>query len=189
MSQGPLTCRNDFHGGGTFSTHGIPLVALPSFPRGFMPPKDEVLQSGFGVLVAQTARQWRRAVDRQLAPFGLTEATWLPLLHVSRAPSRMRQKELAASLSLDGSSVVRLLDALEALDLIRRQEEGDDRRAKTIVLTGFGRSTAVSVERSVRKVRQEALGGLHDAELAAAHGVLMDICEALALWEKRHETL
>src|SRR5579864_8685966 len=89
----------------------------------------------FGTLIALTARQWRRAVDRRLQPFGLTEATWLPLIHLARAPVPPRQKDLAASLVLDGSSVVRLLDALETAGLIERREETTDRRAKTIGLT------------------------------------------------------
>ena len=44
----------------------------------------------------------------------------------------MRQKDLAAALGLDGSSVVRLLDALETSGHIERREEGKDRRAKKI---------------------------------------------------------
>src|SRR5579862_2094807 len=94
------------------------------------------LRDGFGSLVARAARQWRRAVDRRLQPFGLTEATWLPLIYVARSSEPMRQKDLAAALALDGSSVVRLLDALETAGHIERREEGADRRAKTIGLTG-----------------------------------------------------
>jgi MarR family transcriptional regulator, transcriptional regulator for hemolysin len=93
------------------------------------------LRDGFGTLVARAARQWRRAVDRNLQPFGLTEATWLPLIYIARAPVPMRQKDLAAALTLDGSSVVRLLDALETSGLIERREGDPDRRAKTIALT------------------------------------------------------
>ena len=96
------------------------------------------LRDGFGSLVARAARQWRRAVDRRLQPFGLTEATWLPLIYLARAPAPMRQKDLAAALALDGSSVVRLLDALETSGHIERREEGADRRAKTITLTARG---------------------------------------------------
>ena len=63
------------------------------------------LRGGFASLVARAARQWRRTVDRRLQPFGLTEATWLPLIYLARAPVPMRQKDLAAALALDGSSV------------------------------------------------------------------------------------
>ena len=69
-------------------------------------------REAFASLISLLGRQWRRAVDRRLQPLGLTEATWLPLIHLSRAPSPPRQKDLAATLVLDGSSVVRLLDAL-----------------------------------------------------------------------------
>jgi MarR family transcriptional regulator for hemolysin len=136
------------------------------------------IRATFGALVSQTSRRWRRAVDRRLQPFGLTEATWLPLLRVARAPAAMRQKELAASLSLDGSSVVRLLDALQAAGLIERRED-EDRRAKTIVLTGLGRETVAKVECVARQVRDEALAELADADVATAARVLEHVCSAL----------
>src|ERR1700744_5844107 len=119
-------------------------------------PHDRLRES-FGSLIALTARQWRRAVDRRLQPFGLTEATWLPLIHLARAPSPPRQKDLAASLVLDGSSVVRLLDALETAGLIERREETGDRRAKTITVTGRGLSIVDQVEAASRAVRAETL--------------------------------
>src|SRR6516225_10289816 len=93
------------------------------------------LRDGFASLIARAARQWRRAVDRRLQPFGLTEATWLPLIYLARAPRPMRQKDLAAALTLDGSSVVRLLDALEASELVERREEDGDRSARILVPT------------------------------------------------------
>jgi MarR family transcriptional regulator for hemolysin len=142
------------------------------------------LRSGFGPLVSQTQRQWRRAVDRRLQPFGLTEATWLPLLRISRAPAPMRQKDLAASLGLDGSSVVRLLDALEQAGLVERREEAKDRRAKTLHLTAAGRATVGRVEAASRAVRERLLSGLSDAELDAAAAVLRHICAVLAELEE-----
>ena len=79
-----------------------------------MTTRNHQRRDRFGSLIAQVARQWRRAVDLHLRQFGLTEATWLPLIHLARAPEPMRQKDLAASLVLDGSSVVRLLDQLRS---------------------------------------------------------------------------
>jgi MarR family transcriptional regulator, transcriptional regulator for hemolysin len=137
------------------------------------------LQNGFASLVARTARQWRRAVDRRLQPFGLTEATWLPLIYLARASEPMRQKDLAAALTLDGSSVVRLLDALETAQLVER-EEGSDRRTKIIVPTAGGRAVAEQVETVSHSVRQAALTGLTHDELDVATRVLERVCENLA---------
>lgn len=144
-----------------------------------MPASTSQVRQSIGPLIGQIGRQWRRAIDRHLQPFGLTEATWLPLLHVARAAAPMRQKELAASLSLDGSSVVRLLDALEAAGLVARREQGSDRRAKAIVLTPLGRRTVTEVERSVAQVRADALSGISAAELATTQTVLLRILQAL----------
>ena len=103
----------------------------------------------------------------------------MPLLRVARAPTPMRQKDLAASLSLDGSSVVRLLDGLQAAGLIERREEVDDRRAKAIVLTASGRETVERVERVAREIRDEALADLTDQDVATASRVLRHVCRVL----------
>ena len=144
-----------------------------------MSPSAPDFRTAFGALVSQTARRWRRAVDQKLQPFGLTEATWLPLLRVARAPAPMRQKDLAASLSLDGSSVVRLLDGLQAAGLIERREEADDRRAKAIVLTASGRKTVERVERVAREIRDQALADLTDQDVATTSRILQHVCRVL----------
>ena len=141
---------------------------------------QQQLRDGFGALVSRAARQWRRAVDRRLQPFGLTEATWLPLIYLARAEAPMRQKDLAAVMTLDGSSVVRLLDALEASELIERSEENADRRAKIVTVTARGRAIIEQVEIVARDVRNATLNGLSGNELRIATRVLDTICENLA---------
>lgn len=140
----------------------------------------ERTRAGFGAQISLASRLLRRAIDHRMRPFGLTEATWLPLLRLSRAPAPMRQKELAASLSLDGSSVVRLLDSLQSAGLVERREEDSDRRAKAIVLTPLGRETVQEVESVAQQVRDDALAGVSDRDLATASRVLDQLCRALA---------
>lgn len=139
----------------------------------------EIIRRTFGTMLAQTARQWRRAVNARLQPYGLTEATWLPLVRVARAAKPMRQKDLAASLGLDGSSVVRLLDALEKASLLDRREEAGDRRAKVLVLTKRGRSIVDQVETMAREVRNRALADLPERDIETAFAVLEHICRIL----------
>ena len=145
-----------------------------------MSPATET-RDRFASLIAVAARQWRRAVDLRLQKYGLTEATWLPLLHLARAEEPMRQKELAASLSLDNSSVVRILDGLQGLGLIERSEDADDRRAKAIVITGQGRELVAQVEDVSSQVRSETLAQIDDQSLAVATKVLQEVCKALAV--------
>ena len=144
-----------------------------------MPSRKAPDRSSFGSLLSRAARQWRRAADLRLAPFDLTEATWLPLVHIARAPESPRQKDLAASMSLDGSSVVRLLDNLEAAGLIQRKEGKNDRRAKIILLTPRGRAIADKVETVARRIRGDALAGLSDKDIETTVRVLQHVCRAL----------
>lgn len=136
-------------------------------------------RDSFGSLLSRAARQWRRAADLGLRPFDLTEATWLPLVHIARAPSPPRQKDLAASMSLDGSSVVRLLDNLEAAGLIQRKEGERDRRAKIITLTPRGRAIADKVEAVARRIRGDALAGLSDRDIETTVRVLHHVIGVL----------
>jgi MarR family transcriptional regulator, transcriptional regulator for hemolysin len=145
----------------------MPVAATDARPR-------------FAPLVAHVAREWRRAVDARLHVYGLTEATWLPLLRIARAESPMRQNELAASLSLDGSSVVRLLDALESSGLIERCEDQADRRAKSLVLTARGRRTVDQVERVSQDIRDIVLGEVSDEDLARSLRLLETVRDRLA---------
>src|SRR5882762_11570276 len=144
-----------------------------------MPSPRTFGRNAFGALLGRAYRQWRRAADQHLQPFELTEATWLPLVHISRAPAPPRQKDLAASMFVDGSSVVRLLDSLEAAGLIQRKEGETDRRAKTIHLTPRGRAIADKVETVSRRVRSDALAGLSERDIETTMRVLQHICRVL----------
>ncbi|HEY1780090.1 MAG TPA: MarR family transcriptional regulator [Roseiarcus sp.] len=155
-----------------------------------MPLAAKDARARFAPLVAHVAREWRRAVDGRLQVYGLTEATWLPLLRIARSESPMRQNELAASLSLDGSSVVRLLDALENAGLIERCADVADRRAKSLALTSRGRRTVDKVERVSQDIRDVVLGEVSDEDLARILDRLETIRDRLlSLGEARPETV
>ncbi|MEX8194383.1 MarR family winged helix-turn-helix transcriptional regulator [Comamonas guangdongensis] len=106
--------------------------------------------------MAQVNKQWRRTLDRALAPLGLTQALWLPLLHLERGQGAMRQKDLACSLALDSSSVVRLIDGLQAQGWVERLDDAD-RRVKRIRLTAAGLLQVEAVKQVVAGVRSEVM--------------------------------
>ncbi|RYY81786.1 MAG: MarR family transcriptional regulator [Comamonadaceae bacterium] len=144
-----------------------------------MPPATDRIRETFLPLMSQITRQWRRMLDDALKPLGLTQATWLALLSISRAEEPMRQKDLAAGLGLDNSSVVRLLDNLQVAGYVERAEHAD-RRAKTIQLTPMGQEVVLQVEAVVQQSRRRYLGDIPPAELGLAHSVLARLSDALA---------
>lgn len=131
-----------------------------------------------GALIAQTGRQWRQTLDKQLQPFGLTQATWLPLWHLAQADEALRQKDLAALLAVDGSAVVRILDTLEKQQLIERRE-GTDRRAKTLHLTDKGEQVTQKLTEVVQALRQKVLAPLDEQEMDTTINVLQTVLASL----------
>ena len=76
----------------------------------------------FGFAFITLARQWHRVVDTRLAEAGLSDATWRPLVHLAEGGDGISQRDLAARISLDTSTLVRLLDLLEARGLVERRQ-------------------------------------------------------------------
>ncbi|MBM3649896.1 MAG: MarR family transcriptional regulator [Alphaproteobacteria bacterium] len=126
----------------------------------------------FGFRVARIARRLRQAVDAELRVYGLTEATWRPLAYVGRLGNGVRQKELATALSIEGPTLVRLLDNLERRGLIERREDETDRRARGIHLTRAGRDLAVRVAKVGSEIQTRVLAGVPAADLEICQRVL-----------------
>lgn len=125
----------------------------------------------FGFRVARIARRLRQAIDAELRLLGLTEATWRPLVYVRRLGDGVRQKELATALSIEGPSLVRLLDNLERRGLIERREDETDRRARGIHLTRAGHDLAVRAAKVGYQIQARLLVNVPAAELEACRRV------------------
>nr|WP_280189304.1 MarR family transcriptional regulator [Delftia sp. PS-11] len=137
------------------------------------------MQRHFMFTLGQVNKQWRRTLDRLLAPMGLTQALWLPLMHLARAPEAMRQKDLAHSLALDSSSVVRLVDGMAAQGWIERVDDSD-RRVKKIQLTPAGHAQVEAVQHLLQRARSQVLGAVPAGELQAAYATLHRLLAAMA---------
>jgi MarR family transcriptional regulator for hemolysin len=133
-----------------------------------------------GITIAQIARRWRARLDARIAEYGLTEARWLALLALSRGGDGLTQKQLAALLSIEGPTLVRTLDWLEAEALVERRESALDRRAKTLHLTAKASPLIHRIEGAATQVRAEIMAAIPEAELAACLAVLDRIAVGLS---------
>lgn len=126
----------------------------------------------FGFRLFLVARLWRREVDEALGRYGLSAATWQPLLHVFRLGEGIRQRDLAESLGIEGPSLVRLLDSLESQGLIERREDEVDRRAKAVHLTEDGRTLVEGIRGVTAEIRERLLAGVPDEDMMLCLGLL-----------------
>lgn len=122
-------------------------------------------QHRFGMQLTQLSRAWRAELDRRLAELGLSQARWLVLLHLARNTEKPTQGELATSVGVENPTLARLLDALEAQDLIERQLDQHDRRIKKISLTPTALGLIERIEAIATAVRTEVFAGLSEQDI------------------------
>ena len=120
-------------------------------------------------------RQWRKVLDVRLQAYGLSDASWTLLVVLARAGCCLRQKELAAQLWLDTSSLVRPLRLLREQGLIDWTRDKEDQRAKAIVLTLAGKRLVQTIEGVSSGIESEVLEGIGDEDLAITRQVLHQI--------------
>jgi MarR family transcriptional regulator for hemolysin len=82
--------------------------------------------------------------------------------------NQARQRDLARSLDIEGSSLVRLLDALEASGLVERFDHETDRRSKVVRLTERGLDVLDGVNGVASAIRRRLLLGVLDDEVVSA---------------------
>lgn len=134
----------------------------------------------FLFVMTRTARHWRLELDRLLEHYGLTEARTRPLIYIDRLGDGIRQKDLAAELEIEGSSLVRLVDSLEKGGLIRRRVGKGDRRERYLHLTASGREMVLKVRKLTDKLHRHALDNLSPNQERACLSAFAAIDEALA---------
>jgi MarR family transcriptional regulator, transcriptional regulator for hemolysin len=140
-----------------------------------MAPSLNTIHSEIGYLISRLARLWRREADQALADHGLSQATALPLMVLSRRGKSVRQGVLAEEVGIEGPSLVRLIDLLQAEGLVERREDPTDRRAKTLHLTPTGEAKAEEINRVLRRVRADLLKDIDPDDLAVTFDALQRI--------------
>ncbi|MGW0772134.1 MarR family winged helix-turn-helix transcriptional regulator [Streptomyces sp. NPDC002835] len=98
-----------------------------------------------GYLVWRLSTKWRVAVDRALAPLGLTHAQYAVIasLHgVGQSGHRPSQRQLADHTGLEPLYISKLARALESSGLVRRTPDPADTRAVQLSLTPAGEEKA-----------------------------------------------
>jgi DNA-binding MarR family transcriptional regulator len=107
-------------------------------------------------------RLWRASHTRiaeGLETIGLTPASF-GLLNLIGAGRGATQRELGSAMGIDPSTMVSLLDELEAAGLAKRRPHPTDRRARQVVITSKGRRLLEQGRQMALQVEDVVLGGL-----------------------------
>ena len=134
-------------------------------------PDDSV-----GYLMRRIISLVGQGIEREMEPTGLTNAQWVPLLKLYMGLAST-VAELARECDLDAGSMTRLLDRLEAKQLVRRVRSSDDRRVVNIELTDAGRTAAKEIPKILCSVQNAHLAGFSVDEWQILTGYLRRILD------------
>lgn len=126
--------------------------------------------------------KWRVAVDRALAPRGLTHAQYVMLASLfglerdGRVPS---QRELADHTGLEALYVSKLARSLDADGLIQRTRDAVDTRTMRLELTAKGRETIQPAIKEVAALLDKLLAPLGGRRGARTKSFVRDLTDLL----------
>lgn len=100
--------------------------------------RREVLTEDLGFLLTRAAGVVVRSTNDALTPFGLRVRSYSVLAVSCDEPGGVTQRQVAATMGLDPSQIVSIIDELEGRGLVIRTPDPSDRRNKLIVATDEG---------------------------------------------------
>ncbi|XAW87424.1 MarR family transcriptional regulator [Vibrio sp. CDRSL-10 TSBA] len=141
----------------------------------------------FGLQFSFIARQWRRVMQAHLASIGLTDTTWVPLVHLSECKG-ITLKALALRVGVESSSLVRIIDSLERDGLVARRRDEADGRAKQIFLTEEGELRVAGIRAELSRFEASLLTEITDEEIEIMLSVFERLQPSLDNYESSNES-
>jgi DNA-binding MarR family transcriptional regulator len=134
-----------------------------------------------GFLLWRVTMKWRAAVDRAVAPLGLTHAQYsllASLRGMARGGERPSQRGLATHTGLEPIYVSKLVRTLEGGGLVQRADNPKDTRAVQLTLTARGVDVveeAITIVAALQERLTEPLGGPRSARTRKLMEALEDL--------------
>lgn len=115
--------------------------------------------------LVMVTKKLRQVFEAQLAQSGGSLATWIVLRNLAEEADII-QRGLAERMQIQGPTLTRHLDRLEAEGLVRRTRDATDRRAIRIAMTPAGRRLFARLSGAAEEVQSLALRGLADRDVS-----------------------
>ncbi|GAA1954849.1 MarR family transcriptional regulator [Catenulispora subtropica] len=123
----------------------------------------DLLTSRLGYLLKHAQLNFAASGARALEPLGIT-GRQLAVLVVLDAAEPLSQLDAARELGVDRTTMVALVDELEAKDLVERRRSPDDRRKNIVGLTAHGKKALAEGERLHKETEKAFLAELTPIE-------------------------
>jgi DNA-binding MarR family transcriptional regulator len=126
----------------------------------------EDLKNGqLGYLISQSRNALFAALDKEMLPLDLTASQFVVVIG-ARLNRARTVNEFCQLAGIEPGPMSRLLDRLEAKDIVRRVRDLKDRRQVNVILTEKGAALYPQIDAALRKVYGHFLNGVSEQEAA-----------------------
>ncbi|MDF1739462.1 MAG: MarR family winged helix-turn-helix transcriptional regulator [Verrucomicrobiales bacterium] len=117
-----------------------------------------------------------KCLDSSLSYLGISVTEFLVMLHLSNSPNKkMRRIDLAEKIGLTASGVTRLLNPMQKIGLVEKEESVRDARVSLVKLTSAGEKMFEDAERSVNVVSESFLEPLSKSQRDSLWGAIENL--------------
>ncbi|GAB6037949.1 MarR family transcriptional regulator [Fundidesulfovibrio butyratiphilus] len=135
----------------------------------------------FGYLLHEISKAWRGLIDEKLRPYGISSASLTVLCSLIISPEPLTQRQLAAEVNVEASTLVHILDRLQAKGLVRREAVAGDRRMRHVVLTDKAKRFFDQLVQNAQVLERRLLDGIPPESVRVAKEVLLTLGERMAV--------
>jgi len=129
------------------------------------------MSDNIGFMIGDISRLIRRTFDQRAKAIGVTRPQWRVLTWLKRHEG-INQSALADMLELDAMTLCRMVDRLQAADMVERRPDPADRRAWKLYLTPKGLALTEQLQPIGEELLLEALHDVPKKEQEKLHILL-----------------
>ena len=127
------------------------------------------------ISLVHIARRWRSLLDEKLRPINQSAARMEALAAIINSPPLSAQVDIAKRLRIEGPTLTRMLDTLEADGLVQRLPDPSDRRTKQLKVTPEGEAVLKQMFDIGDEMRARLFDGYSDEQI----DLLNELCWGL----------
>jgi MarR family transcriptional regulator, transcriptional regulator for hemolysin len=132
------------------------------------------LDTELSFLINDLGRALRTRADQRARHRGMTRAQWVILVWIERKPG-ITQNELAALVEVEPITVGRLIDRLEARNLVERNADPKDRRVRRLHLCDAAKPFLSEIEAYREEINDLLTTGLDAATVEILRNALISM--------------
>lgn len=127
------------------------------------------------IALVLAGRRWRSVLDEKFRPLNQSAARMEALAAIINSPPLSAQVDIAKRLRIEGPTLTRMLDSLEADGLVQRLPDPADRRTKQLKVTPAGEAALKQMFDIADELRVRLLEGYTDEQVE----LLNELCWGL----------